>query len=108
MMLSARMSQSDAYRDLVHSEEMLESAEAVPARGREAARDALRGLLEEWGEQPRAESVVGLLEQAAATDSSLLELRPEATVLDRFPEEPDSAQRAEAFVDAVRARLTNI
>jgi hypothetical protein len=32
--------------------------------------------------------VVGLLEQAAQTDASLLELRSEATVLDRFPRNP--------------------
>jgi hypothetical protein len=102
------MSQSDAFRDLVQSEDLLESAESAPPQGREAALAALRALLEEWGEQPGADSVVGLLEQAATTDRSLLELRPEATVLDRFPEEPDSAQRAEPFVDAVRARLTNI
>jgi hypothetical protein len=102
------MSQSDAFQDLRRSEELLESAESSPTSGREAALAALRGLLEEWGEHPRGDSVVGLLEQAAATDGSLLELRPEATVLDRFPEEPDSAERAESFVDAVRARLTNI
>jgi hypothetical protein len=87
---------------------LLEAAEAAPARGRDAAISALRSLLEEWGERPRADSVVGLLEQAAETDARLSDLRPEATVLDRFPDEPDSLDRARAFVDAVRARLVNI
>jgi len=49
-----------------------------------------------------------LLEQAAETDDSLLHFRPEAAVLDRFPDERDAAQRAKIFVDAVRARLVNI
>jgi hypothetical protein len=99
---------TDAYHDLEQSERLLESAEAQPASGRAAALSALRALLEEWGERPRADSVVALLEQAAETEASLLELRAEATVLDRFPDEPDSAERAKAFVDAVRARLVNI
>ncbi len=99
---------TEAFDDLERSERLTESAETSPPVGREAAIAALHALLEEWGEQPRAESVVGLLEQAAYTDSALLELRPEATVLDRFPQEPDSAERARAFVDAVRARLVNI
>jgi HEPN domain-containing protein len=98
----------DAYHDLTQSERLLDTAEASPEVGRSAALAALRALLEEWGERPRTDSVVGLLEQAAETDSSLLELRAEATVLDRFPDEPDSAERARAFVDAVRARLANI
>jgi HEPN domain-containing protein len=102
------VSQNDAFEDLRHAEELLETAEATPTSGREAALAALRGLLEEWGEQPREDTVRGLLEQAATTDSALLELGPEAAVLDRFPEEPDSAERAERFVDAVRARLDNI
>ena len=69
---------------------------------------SLRALLEEWNEVPRADSVVGLLEQAAETEARLLELRVDASVLDRFPEEPDSAERARNFTDAVRARLVNI
>jgi hypothetical protein len=99
---------TDAYEDLAQSKRLLDSAETVPTRGRDAAIAALRALLEEWGEAPRADSVVGLLEQAAQTDASLLDFRPEATVLDRFPDEPDSAERAATFVDAVRARLVNI
>ena len=100
---------SDAYRDLERSEKLAEAAEGTPPRGREAAIAALRALLEEWNLPPRAsDSVVELLEQAAETDSSLLDLRAEATVLDRFPDEPDSAERAKTFVDAVRARLVNI
>lgn len=46
------------------------------------------------------------LEQSAETDGALLELRPEATLLDRHLPEPDSAECAEAFVDAVRRALT--
>jgi hypothetical protein len=99
---------TDAYDDLAQSEHLLDSAKEAPAIGRDAALSALRALLEEWGEQPRANSVVGLLEQAAETDTSLLDLHSEATVLDRFADEPDSAERARAFVDAVRARLANI
>ena len=99
---------NDAYRDLEHSEQLAEAAETTPRSGREAAIAALRALLEEWNVAPRTDSVVSLLEQAAETDSSLLDLRAEASVLDRFPEEPDSAERAKTFVDAVRARLVNI
>ena len=99
---------TEGFDDLERSAGLTESAESTPSAGREAATAALRALLEEWGQQPRADSVVGLLEQAVQTDASLLELRPEATVPDRFPEEPDSAERARGFVDAVRARLVNI
>jgi hypothetical protein len=98
----------DAYQDLERSEDLLEAAETAPTSGRQAALSALRGLLEEWNEVPRVDSVVGLLEQAAETDASLLELRAEASDLDRFPDEPDSAERARSVVDAVRARLVNI
>jgi hypothetical protein len=98
----------DAFQDLERSEQQLEAAEAAPATGREAALSALRGLLEEWNEVPRADSVVGLLEQAGDTDGSLLELRADASALDHLPGEPDSAERARRFVDAVRARLVNI
>ena len=99
---------SDAYRDLERSEQLAEAAEGAPSNGRDAAIAALRALLEEWNVPPRGDSVVSLLEQAAETDSSMLELRSEASVLDRFPDEPDSAERAKSFVDAVRARLVNI
>ncbi len=99
---------AEAYEDLDTSERLLGAAEAAPTTARAAAVSALRALLEEWGEQPRTASVVGLLQQAAETDARLLELQAEATVLDRFPDEPDAAERARAFVDAVRARLVNI
>jgi HEPN domain-containing protein len=98
----------EAYEDLERSEHLVDDANTAATQGRQAAIMALRALLEEWGEQPRADSVVDLLEQAAITDKSLLELRPEATVLDRFPDEPDSIERARAFVDAVRGRMVNI
>jgi hypothetical protein len=95
---------SDAYESLVAAERLL----ADPAQARTAALDALRALLQEWSVSPTADSVVGLLEQAAETDDSLLQFRPEAAVLDRFPDEPDAAERAKIFVDAARARLVNI
>ena len=98
----------DAFQDLSRSEQLLDAAETSSISGREAAMFSLRALLEEWNEVPRADSVVGLLEQAAETDARLLELRVDASVLDRFPEEPDSAERARNFMDAVRARLVNI
>jgi hypothetical protein len=99
---------SDTYRDLKRSEQLLDAAETSSISGRAAAMASLRALLEEWNEVPRADSVTGLLEQAAETEARLLELRVDASVLDRFPEEPDSAERARNFVDAVRARLVNI
>jgi hypothetical protein len=79
------------------SERELHVAESTPSAGREAAILALRALLEEWGEQPRHDSATDLLEQAAQTDPSLMGLRPEATVLDRFPDEPDPAERAKGL-----------
>ena len=99
---------ADAYEDLERSEQLVNRDDAPPKNGRDAAILALRALLEEWGEEPHSDSVVGLLEQAGSTESRILELRPEATVLDRYPEEPDSVERAKAFVEAVRARLVNI
>ena len=99
---------AEAYEDLKRSEQFVNADNASVTSGRDAAILALRALLEEWGEEPRADSVVGLLEQAGTTESRILELRPEATVLDRFPEEPDSVERARQFIDAVRARLVNI
>src|SRR5690242_19429442 len=99
---------SDAYQDLRRSEELLEAAETSPTGGRAAAMASLRALLEEWNEVPRADSVEGLMEQAAETEARLLELRVDASVLDRFPEDPDSAERARNFMNAVRARLVNI
>src|SRR5437016_2090048 len=99
---------NEPYDSLVESERLLVAADDEPAIGRDAALAALRGLLQEWGVKPRADSVTGLLEQAAETDDSLLHFRPEAAVLDRFPDEPDAAERAKIFVDAVRARLANI
>jgi hypothetical protein len=99
---------AEAYEDLERSEQLVNAANAPEESGRAAAILALRALLEEWGEEPHGESVVDLLEQAAGTEHRLLELRTEATVLDRFPEEPDSVERGRTFVDAVRARLTNI
>jgi hypothetical protein len=99
---------TEAFESLAEAERLLVSAETNFEAGRDAAVAALRALLEEWDLEPRTDSVVGLLQQASETDGSLLELEPEAAVLDRYPGEPDSAERAKAFVDAVRARLANI
>ena len=99
---------TDAFEALADAERLLASAERDPPRAREAAMDALRSLLLEWGQTPRTDSVVGLLEQAAETDDSLIHFRAEAAVLDRFNPGPDAAERAKIFVDAARARLANI
>src|SRR5437660_6011576 len=99
---------NNPYESLVESEHLLVAADDMPAIGRHAAVAALRALLQEWGVTPRADSVTGLLEEAAETDDSLLHFRSEAAVLERFPDEPDAAERAKIFVDAVRARLANI
>jgi hypothetical protein len=99
---------AEAYEDLERSEQLVNADKAPPTNGRDAAILALRALLEEWGEEPHSDSVVGLLEQAAQTEHRILELRAEATVLDRYPEEPDSVERGKTFVEAIRARLVNI
>lgn len=96
------------FEILADAERLLQQAAEIPSHARPAAIAALKALLLEWGITPRAESVVGLLEQVAETDDSVLHFRTEGSVLDRFPEEPDAADRARIFVDAVRARLANI
>jgi hypothetical protein len=98
----------DAFDSLTEAERLVVEAEQDPSLAAEAAVAALRALLEEWGETPGSDTVVGLLEQAAQTDDTLLHFRPEAAVLDRFESTPDAASRAKIFVDAVRARLANI
>ena len=99
---------TEGYDAMFEAERLLAEAGQDWTKARPAALDAMRALLIEWGVTPRAKTVVGLLEQAAETDESLLAFRPEATVLDRFEETPDSAERAKIFVDAARARLANI
>ena len=95
---------TDAFDALAEAERLL----GDPARATDAAKAALRALLDAWSVPPQGETVVALLEQAAQTDDSLLGFRAEASVLDRFPDEPDAAERAKIFVDAARARLANI
>jgi HEPN domain-containing protein len=102
------VSQEEGYDALVEAERLLSSAEDNPDAARAAAQSALRALLLEWGETPRAETVAGLLEQAARTDDTLMEFHAEAEVLDRFNPAPDAADRARIFIDAARARLVNI
>jgi hypothetical protein len=99
---------TEAYDALTHAERLLFEAAQDWTKASEAAASALRALLLQWGVTPRGETVVALLEQVAQTDDSLLAFRPEAAVLDRFEETPDSADRAKIFVDAARARLANI
>src|SRR5437660_5524019 len=98
------------FDTLSDAERLLAEAAQAPAQAPPAASAALRALLLEWGVTPRSESVVGLLEQAAETDDSLLHFRAEAAVLDRFEasNQADAAERAKIFVDAARARLANI
>ncbi|MDQ3811533.1 MAG: hypothetical protein M3336_14715 [Chloroflexota bacterium] len=100
--------QTHAFESLAEAERLLALAEQDPSMAAEAAAAALRGLLEEWGEVPRGDTVVALLEQAAEADHTLLDFRAEAAVLDRFESIPDAAARAAIFVDAARARLANI
>ena len=98
----------EPFDAFANSERLLAEAAEDVSKARPAAIEALRALLLEWGVTPRGDTVVKLLEQAAETDDSLLEFRPEAAVLDRFEQTPDSAERAKIFVDAARARLANI
>jgi HEPN domain-containing protein len=98
----------EGYESLAKSERLLKEAEQDWRQAHPAAVAALRALLLEWGVTPRGQTVVELLEQAAETDDTLLDFRAEATVLDRFEEQPDAAERAKIFVDAARGRLTNI
>jgi HEPN domain-containing protein len=102
------VNQQRGFEALAQAEQLLTEAEQDPAAARAAAQAALRSLLFEWGETPRADSVVGLLEQVAEVDRSLNDFRAEATVLDRFNPAPDAGERAKVFVDAARARLANI
>jgi hypothetical protein len=101
-------SESAAFGSLAAAERLLVQAESEPSLARQAAVAALRGLLLEWNEAPRGDTVVELLLQAAETDATLENFRPEAEVLDRFNPEPDACDRAKIFVDAARARLANI
>ena len=99
---------NEPYESLVESERLRAEAEDVPGEGRAAAIAALRALLQEWGVAPRAETVTGLLEQAAETDDSLLHFRSQAESLDQQLNAPEAAEQAKIFVDAARARLANI
>jgi hypothetical protein len=101
-------SESAAFDSLAAAERLLVQAESDPSAARQAAVAALQALLLEWSQNPRADTVVDLLLQAAETDSSLEQFRAEAEVLDRFNPEADAADRAKIFVDAARARLANI
>jgi hypothetical protein len=102
------MSQQEGFEALAEAERLLLESEQNPAAARDAALAALRSLLLEWGQTPRADTVVGLLEQVAETDDSVNQFHAEASVLDRFNPGPDAGERAKIFVDAARARLANI
>jgi len=99
---------TEAFDALTEAEQLLAQSEQNPSNAHAAAVAALRALLLQWAQQPRADTVTGLLEQAAETDDSLLQFRPEAAVLDRFDPAVDALERAKIFVDAARARLANI
>jgi hypothetical protein len=98
----------EGFPALAEAERLLSHSEKDPKHAAAAAKAALRALLDAWSTEPAGDTVVALLEQAAKTDNSLLEFRPEAAVLDRFDAQPDAAERAKIFVDAARARLANI
>lgn len=102
------MSEQEGYEALAEAERLLARAEEDPDAARAAAVSALRSLLLEWGETPSADTVTGLIEQAARTDDTLLHFHAEAEVLDRFNPGADAVERAKLFVDAARARLVNI
>ncbi|TME39619.1 MAG: hypothetical protein E6I75_05290 [Chloroflexi bacterium] len=102
------MSEQQGYQALAEAERLLARADEDPASARAAAVSALQSLLLEWGETPSADTVTGLVEQAARTDDTLLDFHAEAEVLDRFNPAADAAERAKLFVDAARARLVNI
>jgi hypothetical protein len=102
---------TEGFPQLAAAERLLTAAEEDPSQAPNAAKAALRALLDAWGSQPEADSVVALLDEAAKTDDTLLQFRAEAQVLDRFEPQPafvDAAERAKIFVDAARARLANI
>jgi hypothetical protein len=101
-------SESAAFDSLAAAERLLVEAESDPSVARQAAVAALRALLLEWNQEARAETVTDLLLEAAETDRTLENFRPEAEVLDRFNPEADAVDRAKIFVDAARARLANI
>ena len=102
------MSQREGAAALADAERLLLASEQDPAVARAAALAALRALLLEWGQTPRTDTIVGLLEQVAETDETVEQFRAEAAVLDRFNPGPDASERAKIFVDAARARLANI
>lgn len=99
---------TEGFPQLAAAERLLTAAEQDPKEAPNAAKAALRAMLDAWGSQPGADSVVALLDEAAKTDDTLLQFRAEAQVLDRFDPQPDAAERAKIFVDAARARLANI
>ena len=99
---------TEGFPQLAAAERLLTAAEQDPKEAPNAAKAALRAMLDAWGSQPDADSVVALLDEAAKTDDTLLQFRAEAQVLDRFDPQPDAAERAKIFVDAARARLANI
>jgi hypothetical protein len=102
---------TEGFSALAAAERLLTAAEQDPAQAPNAAKAALHALLDAWGTDIDADTVVALLDEAAKTDDTLLEFRAEAQVLDRFDPQPafvDAAERAKIFVDAARARLANI
>lgn len=94
------------FHEIAEAERLLQRAEQDPSVAREAAINALRGLLLYWGEAPKGSSVTELLAQVAKTDGTLADFMVPASDLDAKPGELDAYERAKKFVDAARARLT--
>jgi hypothetical protein len=94
------------FHEIAEAERLLQRAEQEPSLAREAAINALRGLLLYWGEEPRGQTVSELLQQTARTDGTLADFMVPASDLDAKPGELDGYERAKKFVDAARARLT--
>lgn len=94
------------FREIAEAERLLLRAEEDPSQARDAAINALRGLLRYWGEEPRGQTVAALLAQAARTDDTLADFMVAASDLDAKTGELDAYERAKVFVDAARGRLT--
>ena len=89
------------------AERLLDQAERDPTAARRAAVEALKALLSYWDQAPRGERVEELLAQAAETDETLEQFRPDAAALDGNAA-ADPHEQAKIFVDAARARVINI
>ncbi len=99
---------TESFDRLREAEHLLTAAERDSSKAADAARAALRSLLEAWSVQPRGDAIAQLLSQAAETDDTLSQFRADAEALDGSDRPSDAYDRAKVFVDAARARLANI